>query len=275
MNLLLAGAFLGWASQVLKAGQDYKTSYLEEEKAHTETRNDLESQISKLNAELAAQRDTLGQVREAASKDATELAAKKNELVDAEKDNDELRSSLGGYNERLDLLANKVEASDARAADAAREARDAVVAKEDAEDAQRDAEIARRDAEDRAAKLASDLAAVTVRAETLTNSLAAAERNLENMSALSGIDLGTLVQQPAVDRSVVDVRMDLSPGFVAINAGSALGIRRGMVFDVYRGQVYKGKVRVETVDEDMCTAVVTTAVDGAAIQVGDNATTAL
>ena len=65
----------------------------------------------------------------------------------------------------------------------------------------------------------------------------------------------------------------IQPGLVSINKGSNDGVLRGFVFDIYNGAQYKGRVRVETVQGDMCTAVILKTYEGRSIEQGDNAAT--
>lgn len=275
VNLGLAAAFLGWASQVIKAGQNYKADFEEEQAAHEATRTELETQLSRVNAENQANREQLSSEQQKSDGVQAQLNATNSQLTDAESDNDELRNNLAGLTEQLQSLASSVDSAEERAATAASEARDAVLAREEADDAAAAAEIARRDAVDEARRLTQDLSEANSQIASLTDELGITTSNLETVAQLTGFNLGALVDTPVVNSVVADVRLDLDPGFVAISAGSEDGIGRGMVFDIYSGATYKGQVRVEDVTGRMCTAVITTNVDGAPITIGDSATTAL
>lgn len=275
VNLGLAAAFLGWASQVIKAGQNFKADFEAEQEAHEATRTELEAQLSRVNAENQTNREQLSVEQQKSDGIQAQLNATNSQLTDAEGDNDELRNNLAGLTEELQSLASSVESAEERAATASSEARDAVLAKEEADDAAAAAEIARRDAADSARRLTQELSDANDQIASLSDDLSKTQNNLETVAQLTGFNLTTLVDTPVVNSVVADVRLDLAPGFVSISAGSEDGIGRGMVFDVYSGGTYKGQVRVEDVTGRMCTAVITTSVDGAPITIGDSATTAL
>ena len=63
-------------------------------------------------------------------------------------------------------------------------------------------------------------------------------------------------------------------GLVALNVGSAAGVKRGMTFEIFNGRTYKGQVRVENVHENMCSALIV-GTPTAAIGQGDSAATNL
>jgi hypothetical protein len=275
VNLLLAAAFLGWASQTVKVSQDYKAQLESLEASSQSEKQDLESQLTATNAQLGEQRRAAESARAEAEKNNALAQQLQSQLNDASAANGELRSELQGLNSRLDDLARSVDSATERAATAESDARDAIVAKEDAEDAQREAELAQRDAEDRVRSLESQVAALQSKNDGLAGDLTVANGRLDAVAAMTGIDMTTVLEVPALDRDVIAVRLDLAPGFVSINAGSQDGVRRGMVFQIYRGANYKGEVRVESVTEGACSAVVTTTVNGQSIASGDKATTAL
>ena len=62
---------------------------------------------------------------------------------------------------------------------------------------------------------------------------------------------------------------------VALDRGRNHGVTRDMMFEVYRGATYKGRVRVLDVREELSVGVVDREVDGAAVEVGDKVTTDL
>jgi hypothetical protein len=275
VNLLLAAAFLGWASKTLQVSQNWKDQYetLEDESAATV--EDLESQISSVNAQLDEQRRAAAEASQRADDKAVEAQTLQAQLNDAEADNDALRGEIQTMNSRLTDLARSVDSATERAAAAEADAREAVLAREEAEDAQREAELQMRDAQDQVATLQQSLAAAEAGAAALAAELAQAENKLGTVAWLTGIDISKIDDVPPLDKVVIAAKMELEPGFVSIDAGSRDGVQRGTVFDIYRGATYKGQVRVVEVSEGACSAVVTTLVDGTQIMTGDNATTTL
>ena len=84
-----------------------------------------------------------------------------------------------------------------------------------------------------------------------------------------------LYGMPLINGVVIEALYDVEPGLVAINKGTADNVKRGYTFDIYNGADYKGRVRVENVRENSCTAIVTQPVDGKRIGQGDKAATRL
>lgn len=275
VNLLLAAAFLGWASQTLKVSQDYKTQLEELETSSAAEKADLDSQLASVNAQLDEQRRAAAEASQRADANDVKAQALQAQLNDAEADNDALRGEIEGMNSRLGDLARSVDSATERAATAESDAREAILAREEADDLKQEAELARKDAEDRVRALESQVATLNGSVAALSGDLATANDRLDAVAAMTGIDMTKVLDVPPLDVDVIAARMDLAPGFVSISAGSQDGVRRGMVFQIYRGATYKGEVRVESVEEGVCSAVVTTAVDGAQIAKGDKATTSL
>ncbi len=91
----------------------------------------------------------------------------------------------------------------------------------------------------------------------------------------TGVPLSDILAQPMIEGSVIEALYDIEPGLVAINKGSADGVKRGFTFDIYNGSQYKGRVRVENVREATCTALVTIGVPDQAMGQGDSAATSL
>ena len=80
---------------------------------------------------------------------------------------------------------------------------------------------------------------------------------------------------PDIKGAVLDISTAVQPGLIAINKGTADGVKRGFTFEIYDGKVYKGQARVEFVHETMCSAILTRSVAGQSIRQGDGAATRL
>ena len=71
-----------------------------------------------------------------------------------------------------------------------------------------------------------------------------------------------LLDQPMINASVLSVKKADGFDLVALNVGSDDDVMRGMTFQIWSGGQYKGEVRVDSVMPGMCSAIVTTSVDG-------------
>lgn len=112
----------------------------------------------------------------------------------------------------------------------------------------------------------------------LVEALNAVQDQVEELVAdfkLSRIYLGhePIVFPPQIDGSVLSLQHVMSLDLVRIDRGSTHGVKRGFIFEIYRGAQYKGRVRVETVEEDRCTAVVLKTFEDRAIRPGDSVST--
>ena len=85
--------------------------------------------------------------------------------------------------------------------------------------------------------------------------------------------MGELVNQPQIDGAVMMVSHEIQPGLVSINRGEDAGVKRGFTFDIFSNGLYKGRVRVEDVQQDSCTAVIMRTYEDRIIEQGDTATT--
>jgi hypothetical protein len=276
VNLALAAAFLGWASNVVATSQDWKTKHdAVQEQMKNETEK-LEGELSDLRTQLAAvteDKDRAAQDRDDAKNRADRA---ERERDDQREENQQMRGDLTKLQSALDTYNQHLESSDARIERATDQSLEAERAKNEALQKMRDAEIALRDAEE-AARSAE------AKAESLSQDLAAAHSQLSNKEALitayvekTGIAPGELVAQPDIEGAVVSVRLDPAPGLVAINRGSEDGVKLGTTFDVFNGRIYKGRVRVEIVHPTWSSAIlIQEGAPGSSIASGDSVATRL
>jgi hypothetical protein len=89
---------------------------------------------------------------------------------------------------------------------------------------------------------------------------------------LTGDKFGpSTVCPPSIDAEVLAVKRDLK--LVVLDKGRKYEVKVGYVFDVYLGSTYKGRVRVQDVQEDTSTGVILSEMNP--IAPGDSATTSL
>jgi hypothetical protein len=274
LNLVLAGAFLGWAANSLGKTEELKTAHTAKVNELTDANQKLQTELADTQAALNTERnakDTAQTERDNLRTDATRL---KEELEAAKRANDQLRGDVAKINETMTGLNERLQQIE-QTKDAAHELamrmqseRDAAVRRADeAEMARRTAEETRSTAELDIAQLERDLKSARGQADRL-------EAEIAQLVAVHGI-ARTGTAQPDLDARVVQVDYSLKPGLVALNVGSNAGVKRGHTFEIYSGTTYKGRVRVETVHPDMCSAVITLAQNGTTINAGDSASSHL
>jgi len=275
LNLILAAAFLGWAAQANGSIQNYKQKYEAEVAGRKQDAADHEDALSALRLQVA---DLTEDARSAnGARDTAKALADslQGQLDDAQRENgamqgklDEIASTLGDYNATITQLMQEKDSAVQRANDAERARDDATAASQKAEMAKRDAEDATTQAKAQIAKLQEANAQLTKKADSL-------DTEINSIVATYNIDRSNVEPQKQIEGAVLEARFDIQPGLVMLNVGQDAGVKRGNTFHIYRGGQYKGKVRVENVQKDYCSAVVVGLAEGRTITQGDRASTVL
>jgi hypothetical protein len=275
INVVLAGVFLGWAANSLSKADSWK-------KLH----DDLKTKSTAMEAALGAEKSTLlaekqqleaARVALVAERDdrASEVERLKGQVSDEERKNNEMRGDVAKFAASIDnITAQNKQLADAR--DTAQQAaRDAEKAKEDAVTAQTAAEAKASDLETSLHTAEGSVADLEKTNTSLKKELDSVTTNFESLAAFTKTSIKDFQAMPQIEGRVLDVAMNVKPGLIAINKGSADGVKPGYTFEVYDGKTYKGQVRVEYVHENVCSALVLRSVDGQQIRQGDQASTRL
>ena len=275
INVVLAGVFLGWAANSLSTTTSWKEKFdkLTVDKAAME--KSLGEDKSKLFAEkqqLEAAKTALLAERDSAAADVERL---KGQVGDEERKNNEMRGDVAKIAASIDnLTAQNKQLAEAR--DRAQQAaRDAEKAKEDAVAAQSAAELKAGDLETKLHTSEGTVADLEKSNTSLKKEVDSLNTNLAALVDYTGAKLGDFTPMPLIEGRVLDVSMNVQPGLIAINKGSADGVKPGFTFEIYDGKVYKGQVRVEYVHDNVCSALILRGVDGQKIHQGDAASTRL
>ena len=185
-----------------------------------------------------------------------------------------MAAKLGGIESGLGDISSSVTQATERAERAEDARREAEGERDDALDAASAAVAAQRDAELALAKVVNDKEEVEIALTSARADLSRAEAQIE-VAVLDGFIPNQAVQ-PLVAGRVIDINNSITPGLVALNVGTERGVERGMTFEIYSGDSYKGRVRVASVVADKCSAViVVNPPDSAGIERGDYASTRL
>jgi predicted nucleic acid-binding Zn-ribbon protein len=273
LNLVLAAAFVGWAATSLAKGSEWMKQYDTEKAAHEATKAELQKQLDDRQNTLNAERTQKDKFREERDGFQSERDRLTKDLEEARRANDQLRGdvskiqeTLGAYNSTIAQITAAKDAAVQKQMDLTSE-RDA--AKADSEKAM----LAQRDAQD-------GLKTAQAQIADLERNYTSAKEDISHKEAIiaqataQGMDL-TGQAMPAISGRVLQVNSDLNPGLVMLNVGSEQGVKRGFTFQVYSGSTWKGQVRVENVQANMCSAVVLDLQKGQKIAQGDNAATHL
>ncbi|MCA8979355.1 MAG: hypothetical protein H6831_04410 [Planctomycetes bacterium] len=275
LNLVLAALFLSWASMALSKADSFRIKYEEEVGARAADVERLEGEKSaalaaKTSAESRA--SSLNDQLENAKNDAARLTR---EVEAKDQANDVMQADLGRISNSLESANSSRDAASAAQLEAVERANAA-------DNAKSEALAAKQAAETQVADLRAQIAALNSQLKDKNADLVALQKELDNKNTelavlvdATGVEVGSLLAMPLINGVVIEALYDVEPGLVAINKGSADKVERGYTFDIYNGADYKGRVRVENVRENTCTAIVTQPVDGKRIGQGDKAATRL
>ncbi len=272
VNLVLALVVLGAAGALLK-------------------RTDVaQSQLTDLQAQLAASQDALEQERSGYTERERLLVADKQRLQEdkddlevrmqsaeriakgLEADKQQLLDDVTKINARIDALESSYSSTLARSEELSDKNEQLRSESFDAREAARLAETARREAEDQ-------LAALQRRIDELDDELVAARSEAGQLGKLvevaktAGFDATSVVAMPRIEANVAEV--DSTYKFVILDKGSRDAVERGFTFDVHRNGAYLGRVKVDNVYNDYCTARIEIEAPNSSMQRFDKASTYL
>lgn len=274
LNLVLAAVFLGYASNQLSQISNFSAALTAERDAHAATKKSLNekaesltSQLNQTKTDLSAVRDERDTQKGLADRNGQDLAQEKEANAQLRGELTGIRETLGGYNatiaslnDQKDRLVGEKEA--------------AVAARDAANDAKDQADAARRDAETKLVGANNQISTLELAVAKAEKQLSATQTELAQVYAVTGASkVGAA--QALVEGAVIQIDNSITPGLLAINKGKNDGVTRGTVFELYSGNAYKGRAKVETVRDDVCSAIVILKVDGKSIAQGDRATTQL
>ena len=185
-----------------------------------------------------------------------EIARKDKEATSSAERINILEGQIADFRKTVDVKDNAI-------ADLTREAADA--------DEERKAAVAAKN------RAILDLQEVAKDLETTSIELADVTRRFEEnetliqMATSKGVKFTDLVGVPKIDAVVAAVK----DGIVVLSVGRDDGVEVGYEFDVYQGETYIGKVRVENVLDDMAGASILYTNENRTIQTGHKASTRL
>lgn len=273
LNLVLAVAFLAWSATHLATAQDWKaqhaalqTTYDTDMAAKEEELSTMKVDKGKVEGTLSTTRTQKEGLEAEKTRLETDLSGERQKTTALNASVDEISGTLQGYATTIENLRalNETLGQERAAADEARHT--AETEKQDALEEAAAANEALVAANKQIASLEMDLTS----SQKLASSLGT---QLEVAIASTGFDPKAVMVMPVIDGAVLNVNYDVAPGLVAINKGSDSGVQRGFTFDVYRGGEFKGQVKVENVQPNMCTCVVVKTYEGRSISQGDSAST--
>lgn len=275
VNVVLAGLFLGWAMKAINENTTWKDT-------HDKLKADTDKALAAIRTDLTAASTGRTTAEERARSLQTELEAKSTELSRTKSDLEETNKKLADWAADLNKVSASVQTMESDRAKLQTEKDKAVQAQRDAEKARDEASskqlMAEKELGDEKAKndeAKSRIADLEKDVNALTKAKSKIETELASLVTLTGANLSSIKAMPKIDGRVTAVAMDVEPGLISINKGSADKVERGFTFEIYDGSTYKGQARVEFVHEHSCAALMLTPVKGAVPRQGDSAATSL
>ncbi len=257
LNLILAALFLSWAAFTLAEGESAKDELAVAKASFEKTIQDKEDNIASLTADRDQARSALASAANQVETLETNVARQQGEIEDERNNNNQLRTSV----DRMTTTQGSQQDSLA-ALESAKS--DAVEGRHTAETASADALRAQEAAESEVAGLQAEIARLEkvvgdrdVSITSLGKQLDRKKVELASLAEYTNTSLSEITVMRLIEGSVIAVNYDVAPGLVSINRGSVDGVTRGYTFEVFNGNDYKGRVRVENVRENSCTALVT------------------
>jgi multidrug efflux pump subunit AcrA (membrane-fusion protein) len=275
LNLILAAAFLGWASNALSASGKFKAKWEDEVAAHETDSQTWEERESELNAkagELESARSRFRQEKEDAVNDRDRYKADADSQAQT---NSELRASIDKIQGDLGALVAQNKALEESKSTAMQARSEAESERDDAVAATEEAAAAQREAEQTLAVANRDIAELRSGTADRDAQLASLEAKFDTLVDATGASVDELVAQPLIEARVLEVNKTIAPGLVALNVGADQNVKRGYVFHIFRGEAYLGKVRIENVRPTMSTGLIQGTYEGREIRQGDQAATRL
>lgn len=266
INLALSAAFLGFASNNLSAAQKYRGQFDAVTAELASTKTSMQAEIDQITADRDAANRMRTDMRNEKEAMASKNTALEQELASATDELNELKSDMGNISSSIGDLSSSLDDMKSQVAQANEARAEAINARRDAENARDAAVAAKEKADDRSNGLAADLAQAERDLTATSRSLDDANTTIAMVVEATGIDISRGVGAPQIDGAVLQYRADQK--LVHINRGTNNKVKRGYIFDIYSGGIYKGQARVEVVNPDTCTAVVV-ATTGSEIAQGD------
>jgi hypothetical protein len=277
LNLVLSAAFVGWAANALGKTSDLTEQLAAEKAAKEEALKLKDDEIAKISVE----KNGLADANRAAldQRDQFQLTSERlqGEFDDQKRRNDTLdgeiqkvQATLNDYKEMIAQMSAEKDRAIERAHEAER-ARDA------AQDEAQQAELARRDAEEAQKNAETRIGDLEGEKVALEQKIKDSDTRLGGLIERTGVPVDEVMAVPVIQASVLRVRYDEKggPGLVMLNVGKTKEVKPGYTFHVYRGTTYKGAVRVEDVQDSVCSAVIVGEREKGSIAQGDSASTKL
>jgi myosin heavy subunit len=274
LNLALAALFVGVSASLIGSGDSFRKELETASADHIAALGAKDKALSASDTEKKQARDEVSRLLAANSALTAERLALTESLASESQANAQLTEKLTGIEGKLGDLesTNRDQAGQLeqlrRTANQMRDERDAAMAASAA------AQSASTQAQEQAKLAAGKVQDLQVQLAQTTKRAEKAETERDTIVAATGADVATLGNQPAMEGTVLTVDYAANNTYIVIDLGKKDSVQVGFTYDVFSGSTYKGKIRVETVNQSKSGASVMLA-GSAPIAAGDRVATRL
>ena len=274
INLVLAAVFLGAGASFLAGTDRYRTMYETEVRDRGTEVKDYADQIKALNEQVGEAERIADDMRNKKTQLETELEGVRGDLQSEKLKLTQLQEQWTSVSATLETMSSQMEAVNERATEAQGMAMAAVQEKAEALAAQKEAMESREEIERQYNEVQMTVADLERQLNTTKGELESVTTTLDVVKSTYDItDQDISGVAPKIDGSVLSVDTVAGAQFVYINRGSVDSVKRGYIFDIYDGAIYKGRAKVELVNDSSCTARILVQKEGTSVSSGDTVTT--
>ncbi len=254
LNLALSALFVGVSASLIGQSDDFRTKFDLEVTARAVDVADAEGKYNELNNRFQSADAEKNRYIQMNSTLEGEKGALTESLLTEQQKNSDMTMRLEGIEGKLSDLEGTNRAQTNRITDLTgqnetlRGERDSALDDRDgAKSTAIAAEESMKSAERKAGDLELALAREVARADDL-------DAKLDALMKHTGIDPATINNQPQIEGLVLSTEEANGTTYVVINIGKKDGVKAGYTFDVYDGKAYKGRIKVQTVNESKSAA---------------------
>ncbi len=251
LNFVFSLVILGVLGAILAKSEEYKNAYELEKQNFSAEQAKWDEERGALNSEIQTRRNDNTMLQERVNNETARADSEKREKDSLKTDNEQLRSDISQLQadyqkftaSLAELHANNKELSDKNV--------ELINEKTAAVDARRAAQEAQARLEQDVTNLTATIEQLKAQIEELKGVAGDLNSQIEAV-VQAGFDIASVRATPQIDAVVQRVNPELN--LVVLSVGADDGVTRGTAFEVFKDGQYKGKVVVDDVYPDNCSA---------------------
>ena len=270
LNLVLAGAFVGFAGTYLKNHTNWKAQHDALETKSRAAETELKAALANKEADLGTARRELQAIDQKAKHDKADLDDKINE-------NQRLNQKLASLDADIKAMKGDYATVASKVETATEDAKKTLQLAMTADEEKHKALNLKTEADSKLAEANAKIAALETKLAEANSEVQKRDQTIgEQKTFLSAWQLkypgGILTAQPDVEGRISNVSGRLVTLEITDKKGE---LQKGNMLAIFNGNTYKGEMQVDSVEGNFAFGKITTPVDGRAVSVGDRASTNL